>query len=183
MTDVDDNQCASFDTLVRPHLDRLYRFAVRLCGVKAEAEDLFQDVLTKVYTRLQDLVDVDEPGAWMCRVMYNQFIDNRRRYTRQRLVTVSEASLPGQSVEAIAGDLDPVADAERLDNIMQLDRALARLSDDHRLVVMLHDCEGYKLQEIQDITGDPLGTLKSRLHRARARLKEILSENGTISRA
>lgn len=183
MSQVDENQRQSFDTLVRPHLDRLYRFAYRLCGVKHEAEDLFQDVLTKVYGRLDDLADVAEPAAWMCRVMYNHFIDNRRRYSRQRLVTVSEASLPEQSVEAMAGDLDPVADAERVDNIMKLDNALARLSDDHRLVVMLHDCEGYKLSEIQEITGDPIGTLKSRLHRARARLREFLAEDGTFSGA
>ena len=72
-------------------------------------------------------------------------------------------------------------DVERLDNIMQLQRALDSLSDDHRLVVLLHDSEGYKLSEIQEITGDPLGTVKSRLHRARARLREILAADGTIS--
>jgi RNA polymerase sigma-70 factor (ECF subfamily) len=64
---------------------------------------------------------------------------------------------------------------------MQLDNALNTLSDEHRLVVMLHDCEGYKLLEIQEVTGTPVGTLKSRLHRARARLKEILLESGTNS--
>jgi RNA polymerase sigma-70 factor (ECF subfamily) len=48
-------------------------------------------------------------------------------------------------------------------------------------VVLLHDSEGYKLSEIQEITGDPVGTIKSRLHRARARLREILSADGTIS--
>lgn len=162
-------------------MDRLYRFAFRLAGNKAEAEDLFQDVLAKVFARLDDLVDIQEPGSWMCRVMYNHFIDNRRRFARQRLVSVSEDALPGKDLEALPGDLDPAADAERADNIMRLDTALAQLSDDHRLVVMLHDCEGYKLKEIQDITGDPVGTLKSRLHRARARLREMLATDGTKS--
>lgn len=179
MSGVDQNQQASFATLVRPHMDRLYRFAYRLAGNKAEAEDLFQDVLAKVFSRLDDLIDVEEPGSWMCRVMYNHFIDNRRRYARQRLVSVSEDALPGRGLEELPGDLDPAADAERTENIMQLDAALAKLSDDHRLVVMMHDCEGYKLKEIQDITGDPVGTLKSRLHRARARLREILATDGT----
>jgi RNA polymerase sigma-70 factor (ECF subfamily) len=82
-------------------------------------------------------------------------------------------------VESLPGDLDPVRDAERLDNIMQLDRALAMLSDEHRLVVLLHDVESYKLEEIHQITGDPVGTIKSRLHRARARLREILAADGT----
>ena len=58
--------------------------------------------------------------------------------------------------------------------------ALARLSEEHRVVVLLHDTEGYKLEEIQDLIGTPIGTIKSRLHRARARLREILEEDGTF---
>ena len=65
---------------------------------------------------------------------------------------------------------------------MQLDRALATLSDEHRLVVLLHDAEGYKLEEIHQITGAPLGTIKSRLPRDRARLRELLAADGTNSR-
>ena len=66
---------------------------------------------------------------------------------------------------------------------MRLDAALSKLSDEHRLVVLLHDTEGYKLHEIQELTGTPIGTLKSRLHRARARLREILDADGTKSTA
>ena len=58
---------------------------------------------------------------------------------------------------------------------------MSRLSDEHRLVVMLHDAEGYKLEEIHVLTGDPVGTVKSRLHRARARLRELLGDDGTFS--
>lgn len=177
----DHSQRASFDTLIKPHLDRLYRLSFRLAGNKAEAEDLFQDVLTKIFPRLNELIEIEEPGSWLCRVMYNHFIDNRRRYARQRLVSVSEDRLPGKSLEELPGNLDPVADAERLDNIMRLKRAFSELSEDHRLVVLLHDSEGYKLTEIQDVTGTPVGTLKSRLHRARARLREILATDGTES--
>ncbi len=179
MNSVDHNQRASFDALLRPHLDRLYRLAYRLTGSKPEAEDLFQDVLVKAFARLGDLVDIREPGSWLCRVMYNHFIDQRRRFARARLVSVEETQLPGQSVESLPGDLDPVRDVERLENIMRLDRALAALSDEHRLVVLLHDAEGYKLKEIHEITGDPVGTIKSRLHRARARLRELLATDGT----
>jgi len=182
MGDHDHNQRASFESLLRPHLDRLYRLSFRLASVKHEAEDLFQDVLIKVYPRLDELIDIDEPGSWLCRIMYNHFVDNRRRYARQRLVAVSECSLPeGRGIEDAPGGEDPVADAERRDDIMRLDAALAALSDEHRLVVLLHDSEGYKLEEIQSLTGTPVGTLKSRLHRARARLRGILDADGTIS--
>jgi len=181
MSPDDGNQRRSFEALLRPHLDRLYRLAWRLAGAKPEAEDLFQDVLVKAFARLDDLARVREPAAWLCRVMYNHFIDDRRRFARARLISVDEAQLPGQSVESTPGDHDPARDAERLDDAMRLERALAELSDEHRLVVLLHDAEGYKLQEIQAITGSPLGTVKSRLHRARARLREILAAHGTNS--
>jgi RNA polymerase sigma-70 factor (ECF subfamily) len=57
---------------------------------------------------------------------------------------------------------------------------LSQLSDEHRIVVLLHDTEGYKLEEIQELIGVPVGTVKSRLHRARARLRDILTEDGTF---
>ena len=175
---------ASFDALMRPHLDRLYRLAFRLAGNRPEAEDLFQDTVIKIYPRMDELIDIDEPGSWLCRVMYHHFVDNRRRFKRQRMVAVEEGRLPeGRGLEDFAGDLDPVADAQRRDNISRLQGALDQLSEDHRLVVLLHDTEGYKLQEILSITGIPVGTLKSRLHRARARLREILDADGTKSNA
>ena len=176
----DQNRSATFERLLRPHLDRLYRFAWRLTGSKAEAEDLFQDVLVKLFEKLDKLVEVEKPDSWVSRVLYNHFIDNRRRFARQRLVSVDEGLLPPGGVDSLPGTDSPLADAERADDIIQLDKALAELSEEHRLVVLLHDAEGYKLKEIQDITGDPVGTIKSRLHRARARLRELLSDGGTF---
>ncbi len=176
----DQNRSATFERLLRPHLDRLYRFAYRLTGSKAEAEDLFQDVLIKLFGKLDDLVEIEEPGPWISRVLYNHFIDNRRRFARQRLISVDEGQLPPGGMDSVPGGDCPEHDAERLDNIIRLDKALAELSEKHRLVVLLHDTEGYKLKEIQEITGDPVGTLKSRLHRARARLRELLSGGGTF---
>jgi len=176
----DHNRNATFERLLRPHLERLYRLAYRLTGSKAEAEDLFQDVLVKLFGKLDNLAGIEEPGSWMSRVMFNHFVDNRRRFARRRLVSVEESQLPQKSVESLPCADNPEQDAERLDDIIRLGKALAELSDKHRLVVLLHDTEGYKLTEIQDITGDPVGTLKSRLHRARARLRELLSANATF---
>lgn len=112
--------------------------------------------------------------------MYNLFIDDRRRFARRRLHTVDEGALPGDGLEALAGSEDPVRDTERFDKMRQLDKALDQLSEEHRLIVLLHDTEGYKLTEIQELTGVPVGTIKSRLHRARARLREILVDSGTF---
>ena len=179
MTDTDQGHL--FERLVRPHFDRLYRLAWRLTGARPEAEDLFQELLIKSYGMLDQLVRIDEPGSWLCRVMYNLFVDQHRRFARQRMHLVDEGHLPGQGLADLAGDLDPVEDQERLETFRRLDGALQQLSEDHRHVVLLHDTEGYKLEEIEDLTGIPVGTIKSRLHRARARLRQILEEDGTVS--
>ncbi|MDH3621451.1 MAG: RNA polymerase sigma factor [Gammaproteobacteria bacterium] len=176
-----DNRAKTFDALVRPHFDRLYRLAFRLTGRKAEAEDLFQELLIKAFGKLDDLVAIDQPGSWLSRVMYNLFIDEQRRFARRRMHTVDEGFLPGDGLDGLAGSENPEKDQQRFEKLQQLDAALAQLSDEHRVVVLLHDTEGYKLEEIHDLTGVPVGTIKSRLHRARARLREILTESGTFS--
>ena len=172
---------ATFETLVQPHFDRLWRLAFRLTGRKPEAEDLFQELLIKAYQKLDDLVAIEQPGPWLCRVMYNLFIDERRRFARRRMHAVDEGFLPEEGLEGFAGNEDPVRDHERLEKLKRLDLALGQLSEDHRIVVLLHDTEGYKLEEIHELIGAPIGTIKSRLHRARARLREILSDDGTFS--
>ena len=177
----DPRQTRLFESVVRPHFDRLYRLAWRLTGSRPEAEDLFQELLVKAFGMLDDLMEIEEPGSWLCRVMYNLFVDQHRRFARQRMHLVDEGHLPGEGIADLAGDLDPVADSERVEKFKRLDAALQQLSEDHRIVVLLHDTEGYKLEEIQRITGTPVGTIKSRLHRARARLRQILEKDGTFS--
>lgn len=177
------NQAALFERLLKPHMVRLYRFAYRLTGSQPHAEDLYQDVLTKVFDRLDDLAAIEDPGPWLRRVLYNQFIDKQRQYARRRLVDVAEGDLPEQSIQALAGRSDTAAEAENLADIAALEAALERLSDEHRIVLLLHDVEGYKLEEIQELIDVPIGTVKSRLHRARDRLRGFLQESGTFSRA
>jgi len=177
----DANQSRVFEHIVRPHLDRLYRLAWRLTGSKPEAEDLFQELLIKAFGKTDELARIEEPGAWLCRVMYNLFVDQHRRFSRQRMTVIDEAALPGEGLAGMPGGEDPVADTEREAKFERLDAALGQLSDEHRVVVLLHDTEGYKLAEIEAMTGTPVGTIKSRLHRARARLRQILEADGTFS--
>ena len=171
----------AFDQLVRPHFDRLYRLAYRLTGSKAEAEDLFQELLIKAFGKLGDLADLDDPGSWLSRVMYNLFVDQHRRFSCQRMHLVDEGHLGGEGLAGLSGSDSPVANNERLQQLNQLDAALQQLSEEQRIIVLLHDTEGYKLKEIQKLMGTPVGTIKSRLHRARARLREILTKSGTFS--
>ena len=156
---VSDNKLV-FERLVRPHFDRLFRLAWRLAGSKADAEDLFQELLIRAFGKLDELLGIDQPGPWLCRVMYNLFVDERRRFARQRMHTVDEGQLAGDGLAGLPGPDDPVYDQQRIETLERLDKALAQLSDEHRVVVLLHDTEGYKLTEIQDLTylwnGGPL---------------------------
>lgn len=183
MSPTDDDTHASFESLLRPELDRLYRLAYRLTSDVPDAEDLVQEVLTRVYERRDELTSIDVLGPWLARVLYNRFVDNRRRYERKRLRTVAfdDAPEPAVGRSALASEeAGPDALTEQAFDISALTAALAELSLEHRGVLLMHDAEGYKLEEIQTITGVPVGTLKSRLHRARARLRSLLEADGTF---
>ncbi len=181
----------AFAALLQPHFPKLYSLAYRLSGTQADAEDLVQDVLVKLYERRTELSSVRDLAPWLGRVLYNQFIDNKRRYSRQPLTLVGTAT----ELDAIHAADDRASqrdDPSRLSSRAQernvLSLALAKLSEEHRLVLIMHDVEGYKLTELQQLTGIASGTLKSRLHRARARLKNLLQQhpeqlNGTFSSA
>jgi RNA polymerase sigma-70 factor (ECF subfamily) len=174
-----DDGSDRFDALLEPHLARLYRLAYRLSGDVADAEDLVQEVLIKAYGRRDELTSIDALGPWLGRVLYNRFIDEARGHRRKRLRTVSlDTGTQAPEPASSAPEPDEAADAQL--DIKRLQAALAALSLDHRTVLLMHDSEGYKLEEIQRITSIPVGTLKSRLHRARARLRDLLRADGTL---
>ena len=164
----------SFATTLKPHLPKLFRLACRLTPTKADAEDLFHDVLVKLFSRRTELTSIRELAPWLGRVLYNQFVDDVRRYGRQPVKLVGTSD----PVEELA---DPDTDPTRSLQQAELSAALQKLSEDHRTVLVLHDVEGYTLKEIAELFDTPEGTLKSRLHRARARLRELLSKEGTFS--
>jgi RNA polymerase sigma-70 factor (ECF subfamily) len=177
-----DDDSDDFMRLVRPHYERLYRLAWRLAG-PAEAEDLFQELMVKAITNLKRLAEIDEPGPWLARMLYNLFVDQHRRSARSRLVLVDEGRLGAEGLAGFAGSADPARDSNDRQLARILESALAALSEEHRIVLFLHDADGYTLQEIHELTGTPVGTVKSRLHRARLRIREILESDGTLSRA
>ncbi|MDX9739791.1 MAG: RNA polymerase sigma factor [Gammaproteobacteria bacterium] len=169
----------AFESVVRPHLGPLYRLAYRLAGRREDAEDLVQDLLTKLYARREELDKVEHPRSWLMRVLYRLFIDQRRQRMRSplHLVPDSQSGDTEMILERLVADDEPAAETERDDQQRALLAALAKLSEDHRRVLALHDIEGYTLEEMQEIIDCPIGTLKSRLHRARARLRELLVED------
>ena len=177
-----ENDPDCFDELVRPHLQKLYRLSFRLTQSVSEAEDLLQDVLCKIFERRGELTSISDLGPWLSRVLYNQFVDSTRQQKRRRLRVISENEMVGDlGIDSYADHgANPESAAVTRFDIDRVSEALRRLSEDHQTVLVMHDVEGYKLKEIQLITGISVGTIKSRLSRARARLKEILNSDGTF---
>ena len=171
-----DNKQPSFTALIRPHMERMYRLAFRLTGNREDAQDLVQDVLLKLHAQRDRLAEVDAVATWLARVMYNQFIDNLRRYKSRRMVLVDDPVVSADPDQAPAVEASTEDLAEGEFTINRVLAALDQLSDDHQLVIKLHDVEGYTLTEMVEITGIPIGTLKSRRQRARERLQNLLDD-------
>ena len=166
-----------FDSLVRPHLDRLYRLAYRFTHSREDAEDLVQNLLIKLLPQEERLAALDLPGPWLARALYHLYIDQTRQRRRQ------EAALGSRLADDDALDslVDEVSDSpeqavERNQREGRLQAALSALSTDHRALIAWHDMEGYTLDELAVQLQVPLGTLKSRLHRGRANLRALLED-------
>lgn len=164
---------------MQPHLDAMYRFAFRLAGQQQDAEDLVQDVVVKLYPRLEELEQVEQLRPWLNRVVYRQFIDQVRRRNRQGDRPLTEFVGPDEqadwldSLESSEGD-GPLLHLEQARLGPALDRVMASLTPDQRTLLLLHDVDGWRQEDIAEVVGIPLGTVKSRLHRCRAALRRKL---------
>ena len=163
---------ARFDALVRPHLSYLYRLAYRFCGNPEDAEDLVQDLLIKLYPRCEELEKVEKLRPWLVTTLYRMFVDGTRRQKRSPLELIDDEVV---FYETADGDNEsPDQELAEDQRISQLQAAFERMSEEHRVLLTLHDIEGYRLVELQEMLDVPVGTLKSRIHRARARMRKLL---------
>jgi len=169
-----------FAQLALPYLDTLYGAALRLTRSPADADDLVQDAFLKAYR----FYDRFEPGtnlrAWLLRILTNTFINKYRRNTRERKVLDGDDAEPvGDGVmsrAAMRALTEPEDDAMRSLVTQEIQKALDELSEEHRLMIVLADIEELSYKEIADIVGCPIGTVMSRLHRARKHMQGRLVE-------
>jgi RNA polymerase sigma factor (sigma-70 family) len=170
-----------FERLVRPHLDYLYKLAYRFTGAADRAEDLMQDLLVRMYPRCDELARVEQLRPWLVRVMYRLFIDQKRHAARAPYVAIADSDLGnaedgGDPYDNVADDaLGPDAQFDLNLDRKHLLQAWEQLSDEHKALLALYEIEGYTLNELESLLEVARGTLKSRLHRARARLAELLA--------
>lgn len=173
-----------FESLLRPHIEVLYRMAYRWTQSQDRAEDLVQDVLIKVASRVDEMEQLDNLKAWLLRIMYNRYVDDYRRQRASPIDTRHSGWSPQsegddeQMPDLIHEAIDPVQPIAQQELRLSLHKALAQLDPEQRELVLLQDVEGYSAEEAAEIMGIPLGTAKSRLHRARERLKLLLFEPG-----
>jgi len=158
-----------FERLISPHISRLYNFAFRLSQNADDAEELVQLLLTRLYPRLETLEGVELLSPWLMRSLYNLYVDTYRKQQR-KLQVISPAEIPENIVSS---DDSPYTNIELSQDQEILMAAIDQLNDDQKVVIMLHDAEGYTLTELSDILQTPVGTLKSRLHRGRSHIKKL----------
>ena len=161
-----------FVILLRPYVEGMYRLAFRFCGSREDAEDLVQDLLIKLYPRIDELRSIDNLHSWLATVLYRQFVDRTRHRNRSPVQLTEDGETFPLPMDNTA--LQPESLILNNEAVDQVQQALLQLNEDQRILIVLHDVEGYKLTEIQQMLDIPIGTLKSRLHRAREQLKKLL---------
>lgn len=170
-----DTKRRAFEAEALPHLDAVYRFARTLTGDGARAEDLAQDVMLKAYRAWHQYRPGTNVRAWLLTIVRNTFINQYRRQQHEGKTVDIGAVEP----YAIFGDVQEVDPEGRFFSRIVDDevlRAVNQLPDDFREVVVLSDVEDLSYAEIADLLGVPVGTVKSRLFRARRALQRQLYE-------
>lgn len=165
---------AAFEELYRVHAGRVYTLMLRMTGSVPEAEDLLQEVFLQAHRRLASFRGDSTLGTWLYRLAVNQCLDFLR--SRQGRMSRSTASLDEE------GAFEPAAPAPAVPasiSRVDLERAIARLPEGCRAAFILHDVDGFGHKEIARMLRISEGTSKSQVHRARMKLRAMLS--GAVS--
>jgi RNA polymerase sigma-70 factor (ECF subfamily) len=169
---------ARFEQDVLPALSRLYPAALRMTRNASDAEDLVQETSAKAYAAYHQFKPGTNLRAWLNRILANTFING---YRKRRREPIQELGADFERDWQLEGDpLSPrarSAEAEAMDRLgdTEILQALQDLPETFRTTVYLADIEGYTYKEIAEMMGTPVGTVMSRLHRGRGRLREALA--------
>ncbi len=167
-----DELMAQFVRLTRPYHARLFRIALSLCGDRDEAADLTQEALIRAF-RAFDRFRLGAPVLpWLARILRNYHLDTLKSGRARHEVSCSR--LGREEEPGVAATPSPLHQVEQGQLLRWLQEELQGLSEDQRLVVVLCDAEGLSYQEAAEVLGVPVGTVRSRLSRARETLRHRL---------
>lgn len=174
----DPEMDALFENEMMPHIDALYRFAYKLTGDEDDANDLVQDTYLKAFRFLNSYEKGSNAKAWLFRILKNSFINKYRKVSKEpNKVDYDEAeNFLNTGLSAYSASIDG---RDKLFRGMigdEVARALGALPVDFKTVIILCDIEEFTYEEISKIVDIPIGTVRSRLHRARKMLREMLTE-------
>jgi RNA polymerase sigma-70 factor, ECF subfamily len=163
---------AAFDELAAARVEGLYRTAVAILGIEADARDAVQEACVSAWRELPRLREADRFDAWLGRILLNSCRLVLRRRRRRSVREVAASTINDSGV--VASQPTEGSFSERTASLDVLERAFERLSVDHRAVLVLHHLRGRSLDEIGRLLGIPTGTVKSRHHAARSALAAAL---------
>jgi RNA polymerase sigma-70 factor, ECF subfamily len=162
------------------YIDSLYRTALRMTGNPADAEDLVQETYLRAFRSISQFKPGTNLRAWLFKIQTNSFInDYRKRSRRPRSTSLDDVEEYYLYSHLVESGIQPAQSVTEDDILAQIDdadvfQALDELPENFRQVVLLADVEGFAYREIADIMEIPVGTVMSRLHRARRRLRDHL---------
>lgn len=171
---------AAFNAFVLRYQDRVFRIVLRMLGDRAEAEDLAQEVFISIFKAIESFRGDSQLSTWVYRVATNhcrnrlKYLTRRRRQLTDDFDEEAAADSQGSTSPDRQGTPDRLLEARQTEHMLQ--QGLLRLDEEQRELIVLREVEHLSYEEIMAITGLPEGTVKSRLHRARASLREYLEK-------
>ena len=167
-----------FNNEFMPHVNSMYNFAYRLTLDSDDAKDLLQDTYLKAFRFIDSFQKGTNAKAWLFRILKNSFINDYRKKSKEPSKVDYQEVESYYNSEDVDRQITPDLRVEALKDMIgdEISNALNALDVDFRTVIILCDLEGFKYEEMAKILDIPIGTVRSRLHRARNLLKEKLSE-------
>lgn len=173
---------ARFEAVMLEPMPSLYRMARSLTRNETTAEDLVQETYVKAYRFFSQFQEGTNAKAWLFRILKNTFINEYRKAKRtpdevdmEKIEPILESHIDVSLREMDTPDTNPSRALQNSETREQLRRALDKLDPEHKLVINLVDVEGYAYREVADILELPIGTVMSRLFRARKKLRSLLT--------
>ncbi|MEK6248075.1 MAG: sigma-70 family RNA polymerase sigma factor [Planctomycetales bacterium] len=164
-------QSVAFGQLVEKYQDRLYNSMVQIAGSTEDARDVVQDAFVQAFVKLKTFRRTSAFYTWLYRIAFNTAISYRRR---KKPTTSIEQTRDAGGSEPMDRGAQPDVPLQQADQAFQVRRALDALSEEHRTVLVLREIDDCSYDDISEILGLPVGTVRSRLHRARMQMKEEL---------
>ena len=163
---------AAFGRLVGKYQDRLYNSLLRVLGCAEDARDVTQDALVQAFVKLDSFRGSSAFYTWLYRIAFNLAMSHARRGHKMDSLDRAKADWGGEPVD---GHPSPDADILRREQVELVHAGLAALSMEYRQILVLREIDGCRYEEIAEILALPIGTVRSRLFRARLQLRDYLA--------